>query len=124
MEYVLKTFDLCKSYKRHQVLNKVNMNIAKGDIYGFVGENGSGKTTIIRLITGLISPNGGHFELFGVNNNYDQIRKVKSKMNIETIIRFSIDNGVKLVSPTTKKGVSEITVSAYNSKLGLKLNLR
>ena len=43
MEYILKTHNLCKKYKNHLVLNNVNMNIAKGDIYGFVGENGSGK---------------------------------------------------------------------------------
>jgi ABC-2 type transport system ATP-binding protein len=68
MDYVLRTFDLSKRYKKQTVLDKVNINIEKGDIYGFVGENGSGTTTVIRLITGLIHPNGGSFELFGVKN--------------------------------------------------------
>ena len=60
MEYILRTFGVSKRYQSKWVLKKVNMNIARGDIYGFVGENGSGKTTIIRLITGLISANEGH----------------------------------------------------------------
>ena len=51
MDYVLRTFGLTKKYKKHLAVNDANMNIARGDIYGFVGENGSGKTTIIRLIT-------------------------------------------------------------------------
>lgn len=80
MSYVLRTFGLSKCYKGTWALSKVDMNIEKGDIYGFVGENGSGKTTIIRLITGLISPNEGSFELFGVDSNspsiYDARRKV------------------------------------------------
>lgn len=80
MSYVLRTFGLSKCYKGTWALSKVDMNIEKGDIYGFVGENGSGKTTIIRLITGLISPNEGSFELFGADNNspsiYDARRRV------------------------------------------------
>ena len=57
------------------------MNIDKGDIYGFVGENGSGKTTIIRIITGLIFPNSGSFKLYGVDNNDPKILKEKQKMS-------------------------------------------
>lgn len=54
MEYVLQTNGLTKSYRGNRVLNGVTMNIRRGDIYGFVGENGSGKTTVSLLITGLI----------------------------------------------------------------------
>ena len=68
MNYVLRTFDLSKKYKNRYAVNSANMNVAQGDIYGFVGENGSGKTTIIRLVTGLIHPNSGDFELFGVKS--------------------------------------------------------
>ena len=66
MSYVLETFNLSKRYKNQWALKNVNMRVEKGDIYGFVGENGSGKTTIIRLVTGLISATEGYVELFGV----------------------------------------------------------
>ena len=56
------------------------MNIEQGDIYGFVGENGSGKTTVIRLITGLIYPYSGDFKLFGVDNNSKGIGKARSRV--------------------------------------------
>ncbi len=80
MEYILRTFGLSKRYKNHYALDKACMNIQKGDIYGFVGENGSGKTTIIRLITGLISATSGSYELFGVPNKSPDILKARRKV--------------------------------------------
>ena len=80
MSYVLQTHNLSKRYKEHLVLDKVNINIEQGDIYGFVGENGSGKTTIIRLITGLISASEGHFELFGTDSTSPDILQARKKI--------------------------------------------
>lgn len=80
MDYVLRTFGLSKKYKKHLAVNEADMTICRGDIYGFVGENGSGKTTIIRLITGLIFPNAGRFELFGVPNDSVNIRDARRKV--------------------------------------------
>lgn len=80
MEYVLQTFGLTKKYKNHAAVDNADINICKGDIYGFVGENGSGKTTVIRLITGLISPTSGSFSLFGVAHNDARIHSARSKI--------------------------------------------
>lgn len=80
MDYVLQTHDLCKKYKKQLVVDHANMSVRKGDIYGFVGENGSGKTTIIRLITGLVFPQSGSFELFGVSNTSEEILNVRKKL--------------------------------------------
>ena len=77
-EYIVQTNNISKKYKTQLALNNVNMNIAKGDIYGFVGENGSGKTTIIRIITGIIFPTSGTFKLFGVDNKSKDRAKVPS----------------------------------------------
>ena len=80
MEYVFRSFDLSKEYRGKLVLNKVNMNIERGEIYGFVGENGSGKTTVIRLITGLIFEKSGSFELFGVSNKDADIKNARKRI--------------------------------------------
>ncbi len=80
MDYVLRTYGLFKKYKKHLAVNDADMTICRGDIYGFVGENGSGKTTIIRLITGLIFPNKGRFELFGVANDSAEIGAARRKV--------------------------------------------
>lgn len=80
MGIVLKTYDLSKRYKQTKAVDKANMTVSEGDIYGFVGENGSGKTTIIRLIAGLIFADGGSFELFGVKNTDPEIVNVRRKL--------------------------------------------
>lgn len=80
MESVLTTNGLCKRYKNQMAVNNVDMHIERGDIYGFVGENGSGKTTVIRLITGLIFPYSGSFSLFGVENSSKEIGKARSRV--------------------------------------------
>lgn len=80
MGSVLTTNALCKSYKKQMAVNGVNMHIDKGDIYGFVGENGSGKTTVIRLITGLIFPRSGSFTLFGIDSRSNQIEQARSRV--------------------------------------------
>ena len=80
MGSVLTTEGLCKQYKKHKAVCEVNMHIDRGDIYGFVGENGSGKTTVIRLITGLIFPNSGSFTLFGADSRSGQIGQARSRI--------------------------------------------
>lgn len=71
MDYILQIKDLCKSYKKHNVLNNLTMNIPKGSIYGFVGKNGTGKTTTIRLACGLQKPNSGT-----INFSFNDRRKI------------------------------------------------
>ena len=80
MEYVLRTKNLSKQYKNKLAVDGVCMNIEKGEVYGFVGENGSGKTTIIRLICALALPTNGSIELFGVDANSVDAQSARRKM--------------------------------------------
>ena len=77
---ILKISDLCKSYKHNQVLDKVNMNIQAGDIYGFVGKNGAGKTTLIRIISGLTEADSGNYELLGTDCSDRRINDARKKV--------------------------------------------
>ena len=56
---------LTKNYKEKQALKGLDMTVPAGAIYGFIGENGSGKSTTEKLICGLIQPSSGHIRLFG-----------------------------------------------------------
>ncbi|MBO7451971.1 MAG: ATP-binding cassette domain-containing protein [Clostridiales bacterium] len=61
-QMILKATGLCKNYGSRPVLKDVNLTINKGDIYGLVGRNGAGKTTIMRILTGLQVPTRGNVE--------------------------------------------------------------
>ena len=49
-EYILRTNSLTKKYKNDFALKDVNVTIRRGEIYGLIGQNGAGKTTMLRLI--------------------------------------------------------------------------
>lgn len=68
MEALVQTHNLTKQYGQHKAVNNVNLSVRKGEIYGLIGRNGAGKTTILRLISGLAKPTKGSISLFGQNN--------------------------------------------------------
>lgn len=65
---VFEAINITKKYRNTLALNQVSMSVMQGDIYGFIGENGAGKTTMIRLLTGLAEPTTGKIALFGESN--------------------------------------------------------
>ena len=79
-ELVLETMGLTKKYKDFFALKNVDMHIYEGDIYGFVGENGAGKTTVIRLVSGLSEPTSGGYRLFGIDSKDERIYQTKKQM--------------------------------------------
>lgn len=64
MESILRTDRLTKQYGSFTAVDSVSLTVRPGDIYGFVGKNGAGKTTFIRMLLGLTAPTAGSFELF------------------------------------------------------------
>lgn len=64
MKDLLSTNGLTKKFGRYKVVNAVNIHIRQGDIYGLIGRNGAGKTTILKMISGLVAPTEGDFSLF------------------------------------------------------------
>ena len=90
MEYVLKTKDLKKTYGNYNALNGLSMNVPKGSIYGLIGRNGVGKTTLIRLICGLQKATEGDFSLW----------RIKTMMNDYGCGKGGLDNsGYKEIRP-------------------------
>ena len=79
MNTILKVNGLTKKYGSKTALNNVTFSVEKGRIYGFIGENGAGKTTAIRAITGLSESPEGKIELFGSSDKKGLI-KARRKM--------------------------------------------
>ena len=69
MEYILTTENLTKTYGKAVSAGDINIHIKKGDVYGLIGRNGAGKTTIMRMLSGLSSPTEGSFKYNGNSDN-------------------------------------------------------
>ena len=65
MAYIMETQNLTKTYGKKDAAKDVNIRIREGEIYGLIGRNGAGKTTIMRMISGLSNPTSGTYSLFG-----------------------------------------------------------
>lgn len=70
---------LTKNFGAKQALKGLNMTVPEGAIYGFIGENGSGKSTTEKIICGLIHPSGGSVKLFG--KDYTNV-DIKAKIGV------------------------------------------
>lgn len=75
MENVIITRDLCKTYGRKEALSGINMHVRRGEIYGFIGRNGSGKSTTLKLLSGLANPTGGEISVFGGSLKDEAVRR-------------------------------------------------
>ena len=72
---VISLKGICKSYGKHKVLEDVNMDIFKGDIFGLIGKNGAGKTTIFKVILGLSEFEQGELKIGEEGDSLEQGRK-------------------------------------------------
>ncbi len=79
METILKTIDLTKKYDNKVVVDNLNLEIKKGEIFGLLGPNGAGKSTTMNMICGIIRPTLGGVEFIGqdfAKNRKDLIEKL------------------------------------------------
>src|SRR5262252_5385816 len=64
-ETVLRTLNLSKQYGTRLAVDQLNLEVRRGEVFGFLGPNGAGKTTTIRMLLGLIAPTEGSVEILG-----------------------------------------------------------
>jgi len=79
MEPVIKTVKLTKRFGNFIAANALTFEVEKGEIFGFLGANGAGKTTAMRMLCGLLAPSSGEATVAGYNV-YTQTEKIKTKI--------------------------------------------
>jgi ABC-2 type transport system ATP-binding protein len=70
-DHVIDVVGITKRFDGKAVVNGIDLQVGRGEIYGFLGPNGSGKTTFIRMLCGLLTPDAGHGTCLG----YDVLRQ-------------------------------------------------
>lgn len=116
---VLEIKDVSKSFGKKKIIDKINLQVKEGEIYGFVGPNGAGKTTTIKMILGLLSIDEGKITINGydIKNDFEKameyiggivenpdaygylsgLDNIKLYANIRNIGKERIDEVIKLV---------------------------
>lgn len=74
---MIELTDLTKDYKTTLAVNRLNLHVAKGEIFGFIGPNGAGKTTTIRMMGGIIEPTSGSIRINGIDVKKDPVSAKK-----------------------------------------------
>ena len=81
MTVVIKTQDLSKTYGDVKAVDHVNISIEEGALFGLLGPNGSGKTTMIKMLTGQTRPTGGTAMVLGIDVTKDPV-EVRERVGI------------------------------------------
>lgn len=121
MDNVIETAGLTKRYDNKFAVDHMSVHVKKGDIYGLIGKNGAGKTSLMKLLLGLTVPTEGEILMFGSKNLNMARRKIgslieapglyKNETALENMKRFA------LLSPTSDKEIKAIlkTVGLENT---------
>jgi ABC-type multidrug transport system ATPase subunit len=132
MYTILKTQQLSKSFKEFKAVDNLSFEVHQGDIFGFLGQNGAGKSTTIRMLLSLIQPDSGSIEIFGMNLNTHRneiLQKVGAVIEKPDLYKYlSAYDNLKLFAKMSGIAVSKSLLmdqlelvglaNRYNSKAG------
>jgi ABC-type multidrug transport system ATPase subunit len=120
---LLETRGLNKTFGKRKVIDNLNLKVEQGDIYGFLGPNGSGKTTTIRMMLGLIHPDSGEVKIDGYDLKTDfkkAISPVGAIVENPTFYTYlSAYDNLKLMANLVP-GINETRVKEVLDIVGLK----
>lgn len=109
MSVVLETHQLTKHYGRIRAVNKLDIKIGKGEVFGILGPNGSGKTTTLGMILGVTHPKSGSFKWFDSKYGSNTRRKVGAIIESPIFYPYmsALDN-LKIVAKIKNQDYSDI----------------
>lgn len=109
MEKIIEVKNVSFKYDKEYILKNVNFDVNKGDFIGIIGANGTGKSTLIKLILGILKPDLGEVKINGVNPD-----KIKSINSIGYVPQVGLSRGIDF--PAT---VTEIVMMNMYKEIGL-----
>ncbi|HVX26304.1 MAG TPA: ABC transporter ATP-binding protein [Parafilimonas sp.] len=126
MQPIVEVTNLSKHYKSIRAVDELSFTVNEGDVYGFLGQNGAGKSTTIRMLLTLIQPTQGSIKIFGSNL---QTHRKEILQNIGAIIEkpdvykyLSAYNNLKLfarmsgIHPTEKKLMQQLDMVGLSER--------
>lgn len=106
---IFETKDLAKSYGKTIAIDGISIRIKKGETYGILGPNGSGKTTTLSIATGIVDQDQGEFSLFNSISTPDSRKKIGSMIEVPNFYPYlSLFQNLKLVALIKETGLDDI----------------
>lgn len=97
---IISLESVCFSYSSEEVIKNVSLEIHKGDYVGLIGPNGGGKSTLLKLMLGILTPNDGEIKLFGKQikkfKAWDKIGYVPQRTHIDTNFPVTVEEIVAM----------------------------
>jgi ABC-type multidrug transport system ATPase subunit len=111
---------LSKKFSTHHAVDDLSFSVEEGDVYGFLGQNGAGKSTTIRMLLTLITPSSGHIEMFGMDLRKDR-KKILRQVGavIEKPDLYNYLSAFENLSLFAKMSGKKITRKELNAQLAL-----
>ena len=120
-ELAVKVRGLCKAFDGKEVLHDCSMSVEQGTIYGFLGMNGAGKTTVFKILTGLLSSSGGEIQVLGmdtVTQNIEILKRIGSL--IETPVFYEhLSATENMEIHLAYMGIENVDIESTLAKVGL-----
>ena len=85
---ILETKNLSKKFGKQLIVDSVSLKIKRNSIYGILGQNGAGKTTILKMIMGLLKPTDGEIIFEGETWRYEHLAKIGSLIESPALIEI------------------------------------
>ncbi len=124
MQPLIQVKNLSKQYKNIHAVNALSFTVNDGDVYGFLGQNGAGKSTTIRMLLTLVQPTGGEIELFGMKLNTHRneiLRNVGAVIEKPDVYKYlSAYNNLKLFARMSGIHPAEKQLMEQLDMVGLK----
>lgn len=122
---IIQLENVCFSYRTEEVIKDVSVEIHKGDYVGIVGPNGGGKSTLLKLMLGLLKPNDGKVSLFDKDihdfKDWSKIGYVPQKTSVETNFPVTVEEVVAM-GRYGKRGLFHFPTKADKTKTHQALN--
>jgi ABC-type multidrug transport system ATPase subunit len=110
MQDIIKVSGLTKTFKDLTAVNDLSFSVKEGDVYGFLGQNGAGKSTTIRMLLTLIAPSHGVIELFGKKlqgNKHEILSQIGAVIEKPDVYKYlSAYDNLKLFAKLSHKSIS------------------
>jgi ABC-2 type transport system ATP-binding protein len=106
---ILQINNLSKSYGTVKALSNLSIEVSQGQVFGILGPNGSGKTTTLSILTGILEQDEGSFAWFGEKSNASTRRRIGSLIETPSFYPYlSLENNLRLIAQVKECGFENI----------------